>query len=113
MYSKNIVEHVEHLREVFTALRRAILYLNKKKTRLCVGKLKYLGFITTSDGTKMDSKKVAVIIAWPIPQNMTTLRSFLGFVQFYRRHIRGYSEIVAPLIELTSKKVQFVWGENR
>ena len=61
----------------------------------------------------MDPKKVAVNIAWPVPQNVTVLRSFLGFVQFYRWHIRGYSRIVAPLIELTSEKVQFIWEKNQ
>ena len=44
---------------------------------------------------------------------MTSFRAFLGFTQFYRRHIKGYSEIVSPLTELTSDKVQFIWGKNQ
>ena len=83
VYSKNIVEHVKHLREVFTTLRKAILYANKKKTYLCVGKLEYLGFIITPNGVEMDPEKVVVIIAWLVPQNVTALRSFFGFLQFY------------------------------
>ena len=93
---------------MFTALRKAILYANKKKTHLCVEKLEYLGFIITPDGVRMDPKKVAMIIAWPTSQNVTVLRSFLEFVQFYRRHINKYFEIVVPFTKLTSEKVQFI-----
>ena len=63
VYNKNIVERAKHLRDVFIALRKVILYTNKKKTYLCVGKLEYLGFIITLDGVEMDPKKMAVIIA--------------------------------------------------
>ena len=68
VYNKSLAEH---LRVVFIALRKAILYANKKKTLLCVGRLEYLGFIITLDGVEMDPKNVAVIIAWPMPQNLT------------------------------------------
>ena len=112
VYSKSIVEYREHLKEVFIVLRKAILFANKKKTELCLTKLVYLGFIITPDCVEMDPKKVTAILEWPAPSNVTTLRSFLGFAQFYRRHIKGYSEIVSPLIELTSNKVSFVWGKN-
>ena len=50
VFHKSIVEHAEHLREVFIAVREAILYVNKKKTHLCVGRIEYLGFIITLDG---------------------------------------------------------------
>ena len=42
VYNKSVAEHREHLREVFTVLRRAILFANKKKTELCLTKLVYL-----------------------------------------------------------------------
>ena len=105
VYSKSVVEHREHLKEVFTILRKAILFANKKKIELCLTKLVYLGFIITLDCVEMDSKKVTTIMEWPTPLNVTALRSFLGFAHFYRRHIKGYSEIVSPLTELTSDKV--------
>ena len=61
----------------------------------------------------MDPKKVTAILEWPTPLNVTALRAFLGFAQFYRRHIKGYSEIVSPLTELTSDKVPFIWEKNQ
>ena len=88
VYSKSIVEHREHLKEVFTVLREAILFANKKKTELCLTKLVYLGFIITLNSVEMDSKKVTTILEWLAPLNVTVLQSFLGFVQFYRRYIK-------------------------
>ena len=90
-----------------------MLFRSKKKTELYLTKLVYLGFIITPDGVEMDPKKVTTILEWPTPLNITALRAFLGFVQFYRRHIKGYSEIVSPLTELTSNKVPFIWRKNQ
>ena len=73
VYSKSIAEHREHLREVFTALRRAILFANKKKTELCLIKLVYLGFIITLDYVEMDPKEVTTILEWSAPLNVTPL----------------------------------------
>ena len=89
------------------------MFANKKKTELCLTKLVYLGFIITPDCVEMDPKKVTAILEWPAPLNVTALRAFLGFPQFYRRHIKGYSEIVSPLTKLTSDKVPFIWGKNQ
>ena len=100
-----------NIKEVFTVLRKAILF--KKKTELCLTKLVYLGFIITPNYVEMDPKKVTTILEWPAPLNVTALRAFLGFTQFYRRHIKGYSEIVSPLTELTSNKVPFIWGKDQ
>ena len=90
VYSKSIAEHHEHLKEVFIVLRKAILFANKKKTELCLMKLVYLGFILTLACVEMDSKKVTTILEWPAPLNVNVLRAFLGFAQFYQRHIKGY-----------------------
>ena len=61
----------------------------------------------------MDPKKVTTILEWPASLNVTALRAFLGFAQFYRRHIKGYSKKVSPLTELISDKVPFIWGKNQ
>jgi hypothetical protein len=74
--------------------------------------VKYLGFIISTTGTKMDPAKITTIQEWPQPQNMKDVQSFLGFANFYCRFIKGYSSIVAPLTRLTRKDTSFTWTSD-
>jgi hypothetical protein len=58
----------------------------------------------------VDEAKIEAIKSWSIPTNLTQLRSFLGLVGFYRRFMRDFSTIAAPLNDLTKKGVIFYWG---
>ena len=53
------------------------------------------------EGLKIDPKKVNIIIEWKTPCYIKDVQSFLGFANFYRRFIKGYSKIAAPLVNLT------------
>jgi hypothetical protein len=55
----------------------------------------------------MDPKKLEAIEKWPQPKNIIEVQEFLGFANFYRRFIRGYSELVIPLTNLIKKDVKF------
>ena len=61
----------------------------------------------------MDPAKVDAIVNWPSLVNVKDVQSFLGFANFYRRFIYGYSKLVAPLTNLTRKDVKFVWTAER
>ena len=52
---------------------------------------------------------MSAVSDWPIPDSRKQLQRFLGFANFYRRFIRGYSMVAAPLMALTSLKVPFQW----
>ena len=110
VYSKNILEHESYLRPMFQQLHdETRLYANKGKKFLCMVEVEYLGHIVSTQGISMDPKKVSVILAWPVPENITALRSFLGLSGFYRRFIGRYSQIAAPLTDLLQDKVPYVW----
>ncbi|KAI1001697.1 hypothetical protein K3495_g6500 [Podosphaera aphanis] len=68
---------------------------------------KYLGFIVTTRGIRVDSEKVAVIKNWKIPSTVKGVLSFLGFCNFYRRFIRDYGLIAKPLTRLTHRDSEF------
>jgi hypothetical protein len=52
---------------------------------------------------------VEAIHGWPIPKNLSQVRSFLGLAGFYRRFVKDFSTIAALLNELTKKGVPFSW----
>jgi hypothetical protein len=109
IYSDNLDKHHIHIQKVLQALSDADLHLKPEKYEFHWQDVKYLGFIISMDGTKMDPTKVTTIQEWLTPVDIKDMQSFLGFATFYQHFIRGYSAIVAPLTRLTRKNTAFVW----
>jgi len=61
---------------------------------------------------KMDPVKIKGVMEWPEPKTVKQVQAFLGFTNFYRRFIRGYSELAKPLTRLTGKG-GWVWGNEQ
>ena len=102
---------MDHLRAVFDALRVAQLFANLEKCTFCTDRVSFLGYVVTPQGIEVDETKIEAIESWPLPQNITQVRSFLGLAGFYRRFVKDFSTIAAPLHELTRKGVVFRWGK--
>ena len=75
----------------------------------CLDRL-LLGYIISQGQVEMDPSKVSAVAEWPSPSTRKRLQQFLGFANFYRRFIRGYSQVAAPLTALTSTKNTFAWS---
>jgi hypothetical protein len=58
----------------------------------------------------MDKAKIVAITSWPLPTTVMQVSSFLGLAGYYRRFVRDFSTIVAPLHELTKNELPFRWG---
>jgi hypothetical protein len=110
VYSDTLDEHRIHVRRVLEALSAVGLHLKPEKCEFHKQEVKYLGMIVQHNGIRMDPAKVSAIVLWEDPENLTDVRSFLGFSNFYRRFIKGYSQVVSPMVALTRKGVPFQWN---
>src|SRR4051812_43651864 len=110
IYSRSECEHVDHIRQVLQVLHDAKLYANLEKCTFAKDKVIFLGYVVSKHGVEVDSSKIEAIHYWPTPMNVSQVRSFHGLAGFYRRFVKDFSTIAAPLNELTKKGVPFVWG---
>ena len=84
-----------------------------KKCCLFQRRVNFLGHVLTEDGIEVQPDKAAAVENWPLPRNLTELRSFVGLCSYYRRFISGFASMAAPLHELTRKNVRFNWGQEQ
>ncbi|KAG1930727.1 retrotransposable element [Pimephales promelas] len=103
IYSNSLEEHVQHVRSVLQRLIQFHLYAKMEKCEFHQTSISFLGYVISQDGVAMDEKKVRGVVDWPVPQTVKELQRFLGFANFYRRFIRNFSLITAPLTALTKR----------
>ena len=112
VHAKTFEAELAQLRSVFTRLREAGLKLSPKKCHLFKKRVVFLGHVVSKDGVSTDPEKIRAVCDWPTPVSASTLRGFLGLCSYYRRFVRGFADIAAPLHRLTEKDKAFSWSEE-
>jgi hypothetical protein len=111
IYNKTWDEHLAHLGKVLDIMQAQSLYAKESKCEFGMRELLYLGHIISGQGVQVHQEKIRAIVDWPMPKNLTELRGFFGLCSYYRRFVKGFSQLGAPLTDLTKKGV-FHWTEE-
>lgn len=104
IYSSNPTDHVKHVSLVLTKLREFQLFVKAEKSLFHQTAVHFLGYDISNHGISMDDQKVKAVLSWDAPHTVKGLQRFLGFSNFYRRFIHGFSLITAPLTSLLRNK---------
>ncbi len=111
--SSTVDEHLEALEEIFKRLLALGLTMRPDKLVLLAEEVEFLGHTVRKGGElKITDEKIEAVKSWPRCKTVGEVRTFLGFVSFVRKFIRGFSEIALPLVRLTKKDVPFVWSDE-
>ena len=92
--------HVAAVRLDLEQLRKFLLYANLKKCQFHQDEVRFLGYVVSSKGIRMEDERIEAVKQWPEPQSVRDIQVFLGFANFYRRFIQGFSRIAAPLTSM-------------
>ncbi|GJP35398.1 hypothetical protein CLOM_g19908 [Closterium sp. NIES-68] len=95
IYSRDMKQHVEHLRRVFEILRRERFYVKLSKSKFALEEVQFLGHMVSAQGVHVDPKKIEA--------------QFLGFANYYNRFVPQYAKLAAPLTNLLKKNTPYKW----
>ncbi|XP_064820987.1 uncharacterized protein LOC135538716 [Oncorhynchus masou masou] len=109
IFSKGLTSHIQHVKQVLQRLLENRLFVKAEKCDFHAHTTSFLGYIISRSEIKMYQEKVRAVRDWARPGTRLQLQRFLGFANFYRRFIRDYSRVAAPLTALTSCTRIFCW----
>jgi hypothetical protein len=116
IFSKTAEEHRMHVDQVLAKLAEHKLFAKESKCSFGKRTINFLGHVVSSRGITMDPNKIHAIKDWPAPSGSVAecraaIRSFLGMAGYYRRFIKRYADIAAPLTDLLSDSKPWQWGQ--
>jgi len=112
IYSDNLEQHQKDVAAIIRAIRQQGMKLKPSKCEFHQRETEYLGFFINNERVKVDPIKTAAIWDWKAPSNKKGIQEFMGFCNFYRRFINGFSRTAKPLYDRTKKDVIWEWGKK-
>lgn len=110
--STDLDAHLAKLEVIFQRLRKHGLRIKPQKCHFLDREITYLGHKLDGNGVRPDPRNVEAVRNFSVPRNVRQVRSFIGLCTFYRRHVKDFTKIAAPLTNLTRKGVKFLWDEQ-
>ncbi|KAL2088699.1 hypothetical protein ACEWY4_015598 [Coilia grayii] len=112
VYSPDWLSHLAQIRDLFHRLSSANLTINLVKCEFGKATVTYLGRLVGGGKVRPLDAKISAICDFPAPADRRELRRFLGMAGYYRAFCKNFSAVVAPLTDLLSPKVPYVWSEQ-
>ncbi len=109
--SSDLLHHHEIVHQVLYQLEEHDLYLKPEKCSFETQEVEYLGVIIGYGKIRMDPVKTQEVRTWEAPTNLMEAQGFVGFLNFYRQFIKGFSKLVHPLHDLTKKGTPWRWTQ--
>ena len=109
IFSATVEDHLVRLRDVLDRLKNAGLKIKPSKYHLMRKSIKYHGHVVSEHGIKTDPEKTRCAADWPTPSNAHELKQFLGLAGYYRRFVKNFAVIAAPLFHLTENHQAWNW----
>ena len=100
IFSDTKEEHIKRLEAVFKSSWQLVSKLKPTKCFFFRDEIEYLGHVVSGKGISTNPKKIEAVTKWPTPKTVYDVRSFLGFVGYYRRFIKNFSKITKPIREV-------------
>ena len=104
--------HLHTLTTDFERLREYNIKVNLEKSQFFKKEIEYCGYTINKDGLHKTDSKIDAINKMPRPTNVTEVRAFIGFINYYGRFIKDLSTILYPLNKLLCKGTKFVWSKQ-
>ena len=111
-FSTTFDEHLVRLRLVFEKFRAAGLKVKPRKCQILQKSVTYLGHVFEGGGVAPKPTNCSAVTNMQALASVQEVRRFVGFASYYRRFIKDFATIAAPLHKLTQKKVDFVWTDE-
>ena len=109
IYSKNVDDHLKHLELIAGKLADYNIQINMKKSEFMKSYTIYCGYLVENGHIRVDPEKSKAMKDWPVPTNASAVRSFLGFLGYYRKFIKDFGTLAAPLHSISGSKSQWQW----
>ncbi|PKU68675.1 putative mitochondrial protein [Dendrobium catenatum] len=108
VYSASEEDRAKYLKSVLETLRQHQFYAKFSKYEFWLKSISFLGHMVSDEGILVDPQKIQAVANWPRPTTIFEIHSFLGMAGYYRKFVKGFSQISIPLTRLTQKSVAFV-----
>ena len=112
IYGRSNLEHDKHLLNFLEVCRKNTLTLNPYKMQFRLPQVSFFGHQWSAKGLSPDPKKIAAVKRMNLPQDVETMRSFLGLVNYLNRFSPHLAELSEPLREVCRQDAEFVLNES-